>query len=582
MADVVTSFSAKDEGFAATMQRLQNRLTGFTKSMNTVGAASVQLKTNFGGLTQSVLGMATAYLGVSQAIGAFSKALDLSGRMQDLSVITGETAGNLAVLERAFANTDIGGEKMLPMLSKMTEFIQQLGLGQENAVRTAKDLGVSFEQLNAMSLVDQFRTLLQATASLGTENERLAASGDIWGNRMGGKLIPLAQNFTGEMANARSELGSLVGILDKSGASLEALGDKITNSIGNKLTELAVGFLSSVSGANDLADSLSKIDAAGAGINLGKIFSGALKEPMTAFLAMGELLLLGVLKAGNALINATMHAARVYADALTSRELWQGVGDLLMGALAGLANFLTRTLLSAIKTAVIEPLSKLPSWLGGDIYKGLLSGFESVQGFFDDIGNESAKNITDGVGKIGSALSQSMQSVDKQSQDFLGAASQMEEVAAIMDRLSDRGTQGQGGQPTQPNNQADTQKDLQQKQQEIAQQQADQANLRKSYEEQAQRLREADISAESFAKRMKALNQWFYQAMQGNTTPTKPLSQMAENQLTDTERKALADRSANPLNSNSGSTALATETTLEKAVRFLEELTGKLPSPVLV
>jgi hypothetical protein len=582
MADVVTSFSAKDEGFAATMQRLQNRLTGFTKSMNTVGTASVQLKTNFGGLTQSVLGMATAYLGVSQAIGAFSKALDLSGRMADLSQITGESAGTLAVLERAFNNTDIGGEKMLPMLSKMSEFIQQLGNNSDAAVATAKTLGVTFDQLKNQTPIQQFQTLLRAVANLGTENERLTASGDVFGNRLGGKLIPLANNFTGEIANARSELGSLVGILDKNAASLEALGDKITNSIGNKLTELAVGFLSGVQGANELADSLSKIDAAGAGIKLGNIFSGALKEPMTAFLAMGEVLLLGVLKAGNALINATMHAARVYADALTSRELWQGVGDLLMGALAGLANFLTRTLLSAIKTAVIEPLAKLPSWLGGDIYKGLLSGFESVQGFFDDIGNESAKNITDGVGKIGSALSQSMQSVEKQSQDFLGAASQMKEVSAVLGRLSDRGTEGKPGQTTGTNAQADAKQNVLNEQQATAQRQANETNLRKSYEEQAKRLREANISTESFVKRMNALNRWFNQEMQGNTAPSLPNAQMQDSQMAESERANAKRNALSSASATSSENKLATETTLEKAVRFLEELTGKLPSPVLV
>jgi len=581
MADVVTSFSAKDEGFAATMQRLQNRLAGFTKSMNTVGTASVQLKTNFAGLTQSVLGMATAYLGVSQAISAFSKALDLSGRMQDLSVITGEAAGNLAVLERAFANTDIGGEKMLPMLSKMSEFIQQLGNNSDSAVATAKTLGVTFDQLKNQTPIQQFQTLLKAIAGLATENDRLTASGDVFGNRMGGKLIPLATNFAGEISNARAELGSLVGILDESGASLEALGDKITNSIGNKFTELAIGFLSSVSGANDLADSLSKIDAAAAGINLGKIFSGALKEPMTAFLAMGEVLLLGVLKAGNALINATMHAARVYADALTSSELWQGVSDLLMGAIAGLANFLTRALLSAIKTAVLEPLAKLPSWLGGDIYQGLLSGFEKVQGFFDDIGDQSAQNITDGMGKIGSALSQSMNSVEKQSQDFLGAASQMEEVAAVLDRLSERGTEGrpQGGQPTGQTDQQNKQAAADQLQT-INDTKKSSVELNKIYNEQLQKLRDSNLSQEEFGKQMKRLNSWMNESLADAMEP--PKKQLAPNTMTDNDRKTLADRSANPLNSNTGSTALATESTLEKAVRFLEELTGKLPAPVLV
>jgi hypothetical protein len=583
MADVTTTFAAKDEGFAATMTRMQARLAAFTKSMGSVQTTSAGLTASFGTMAKSIAGLGAAYLGVSTAINSFNRALDMAGSLNDLSIITGESAGELAVLQRAFKNAGVEGDKFLPMVTKMTKFIRDLGNGNAEAEATARKLGVTFEQLDAMTPVERFGTLMKAVAGLKTENDQLNGSMTVFGTKMGGKLIPLAQNFTGNIAEARGELGSLVRILNENAATLDELGDKLKNAVGDKLTELALGFLAATTGSNDLVKSMANIDAAGFGEGMGQAFMGALKQPEKAFLAFGEVLLLGVVKAGNYLINATLHAAKVYADALTKSELWMGVSKLLQAAIFGVADLLTKVLLSAIKTAILDPLASLPSIFGGDAFSFLRDQFSEVQKGFDKSFQDNINDLGKAASEIGSAISDSMRDIPKISEDYLGEANQRKEAAGAIDALQELGGKGQPRSPASGSNaQADSKNDLLKEQQATAQRQANETNLRKSYEEQAKRLREANISTESFAKRMNALNQWFNQEMQENRAPAKPTQQMQDSQMSDSERSDATRRGASALDSASPENKLASETTLQKAVRFLEDLTAKLPSPVLV
>jgi hypothetical protein len=583
MADVTTTFAAKDEGFAATMTRMQARLAAFTKGMTAVKTQSAGLTSGFSSMAKSLAGLGAAYLGVSTAINSFNKALDMAGSLNDLSVITGETAGELAVLQRAFKNTGNDADKLLPMITKMTKFVTDLGEGNKGAEATAKMLGVSFSQLQGMAPVERFRTLLQAVNGLSDGNGKLNAAMDVFGTKMGGKLIPLAQDFTGNIAEARGELGSMVRLLDQNAAALDQLGDKLKNAVGDKLTELTFGFLTATTGSNDLVKSMANIDAAGIGEGMGQAFMGALKQPEKAFLAFGEMLLLGVVKAGNYLINASLHAAKVYADALTKSELWMGVSKLLQAAIFGVADLLTKVLLSAIKTAILDPLASLPSIFGGDAFSFLRDQFSEVQKGFDKSFQDNINDLGKAASEIGSAISDSMRDIPKVSEDYLGEANQRKEAAGAIDALQELGGKGQPRSPaTGANAQADSKNDLLKEQQATAQRQANETNLRKSYEEQAKRLREANISTESFSKRMNALNQWFNQEMQANRAPAKPTQQMQDSQMSDSERSDATRRGASALDSASPENKLASETTLQKAVRFLEDLTTKLPSPVLV
>ena len=566
MADVTTTFAAKDEGFAAVMQRIQTRLQKFGDQMKGISSGSKRIQSSFAGMTQSVAGLAAAYVGVSQAINAFNSALDFSGSMADLSQITGESAGNLAVLERAFNNTGIGGEKMLPMLSRMTDFIQQLGNNQETAVATAQKLGVTFAQLKNQTPIQQFKTLIQAIAQLRTENERLETSGDVFGNRLGGKLIPLANSFTQQMSAAREQLGSVVEILDRSAARLDDLGDMLKESVGKKFRDFFLGLLDGARGADQLVTSLSQIDTAASGIKLGQLLSGAVEEPHKAFLLMGEVLLLAIKTAGNELINSILYAGKIYTEALTNKKTFGQVAEGLLAGFQMVFNFAAKASLTIVQELIkaVAGLASIIPGIGQALARSIaapLKDLEAQQGRIDQQANELRKTMQESLFGTAKDIGEVIKNTPRKDYQFFDTKDQQAQVDSLQRNL--RETARQESAPTEtPAEQM--------------------ARVRRVYAEQIAAINAMNVSASEQTKRRIRLDAQFLEAMnvaqKGQLPPEKQMNQAAAGEK---DREAMKQSAEKPL-SDAGTDRGATETTLEKAVRYLAELNAKLPAPVLV
>ena len=560
MADVVTSFSAKDEGFAATMQRLQSRLAGFNKQMNTVSSGSAAVATSFKNLTKSVVGLGVAYLGVSQAMSAFSQGLDLAGRMADMSTITGESAGNLAALERAFNNTDIGGEKMLPMLSRMTEFIQKLGSNSPEAVANAERLGVSLERLKSQTPIEQFKTLIQAVAKLSTENEQLTMSGDIFGNRMGAKMIPLATKFAEEMGKARAQLGDLVPILNTSAGALDDLGDAIKVAVASKPLEFAIGLLAAMTGKVDgLATSISNLNAAGAGMNIGKMIMGSMEAPEQAFVALGETLLKYAMMAGNVLVDSVTHAGVVWQKYLTDPSTQRNLMDGLILSIQSMLNWANKGFYKLFR----EVLQMLDSVTGGwwPNAKKSIADMDKLIGQFDNQTAEIQKNMRTAMGVGAEALLETARNTPRAELNTFDVGAQAAEADAAWAKVKALGeTAMKAAEKTKPLADFFTE-------------------LESVYKKEAARIKSSGATAEEQEAALKKLGEQYNERR--NQAFPLPNKQMSDASMSDQQRRDAASAAAtdNKLASAGG---MATESTLEKAVRYLEELTTKLPAAVLV
>ena len=574
MADVTTTFAARDTGFAATMQRIQSRMSGFARQMTGVAAASAKMRSGFTGLTRSLIGLTAAYVGVSQAINAFNQATAMGGRLSDLATSTGESAGNLALLERAFDNSGVGAEKLLPSFSRMTEFIQQLGQKSANAVMTANQLGVTFEQLKSLSPAQQFQLLMQRINGLSTANERLTAAGDVFGNRLGGKLLPLAASFGEEIGTARSQLGSMVELLNKNAASMDELGDMIENSVTKKLTEMTFGFLSGVTGANDLVRALSQIDAAGIGLKMGEIFSGAMKAPEQAFLLMGETLLLGIVKAMNYLANATKFAAQTYFDALSKSSTWLGIAKLIEGVFFKVIDTITKMLLSAFKTALLEPLS----YLTGGLLDPVIKQFEGLQSHVDGLAADTDARLAEGAAAVRDAVIESSQTIPRNDVDYFGEENQTAEVSALQNKLRDIGRAGNAvaaessPKTTEPDSRTNNL-----------------AGLRAIYDEEAMKIRMSQTSPQDYHNRMVALDRDYKarlsQLTGGKATSLEGMYDMLNQTTTsDKDRRKASEDIDDDRDDLSAvdDKSRASESTLKLVAQYLEDLTEKLPQPVLV
>ena len=570
MADVTTSFAAKDAGFSAVMQRLEARLAGFSKKMNGIAASSKKMGAGFSGLQKSVVGLAAAYVGVSQAMSAFNKALEVGGRLDDLSKVTGETAGNIMLLEKSFDLAGAGADKVGMALAGMARFVNDLNTGQAGAVETAKRLGITMEDLAGKTPTEQMRVLLEAIGGVTDANQRLGLSMDVF-KKVGKDLIPLAVDFNGELEKARDYLGSTPEIMTKYADKLATIGDHM-QAIGEKGYQLMTGFLAGASGIDDMTEAIARFDAAAVGMKLGKLFSGALEEPHKAFLLMGEILLLAVKVAGNELINATVYAGEVWKKALTDKSTF---GTLMDGLLAGfqmIFNFAAAMSLKIIKTLVeaVAGLASIIPVIGPGLGKDIAKPLEAIEGQEERIAKQAEElrgRMIDAMFGTAEDVIEAAKNTPRKDVDALGAEDQKAQVDALIDSLTPPDPPLRIKNPNQKAADAFF------------------TELNEIYREKVEEIHAIEKDRSEQLRRLELLRkQYKEKAMEGigevgypRPDLMTPEQQMNDNALPQNERDAMQPNSSDPENKSA-----ASEPTLKKAVDLLAELNQKLPQTALV
>lgn len=340
MSKVTTTFEAIDTGMVATIQKIERE----TKSMkDTTEKTEKQVDMSFAAMAKAGAGLAVgiglvkgAFAALTGTLDNFTQALDLGGRLEDLSSRTGETAGNLLLLERAFDNSGIGADKVGSSINKLQKFMSDANSGTDKNVEALKDLGLTYSMLTELSPTEQLGLLAERINSIPSPTERAAMAMKIFG-KSGGEILPLLQNFSGEIGNARDELGSMVDIMNQRSAIFDTVSDKIAV-IKGKFMEFAAGILDKAAPALEtITTMLSKIDAAGLGQKLAETFAG-LKESAITF---GDLLIGAFMNAkeGGNLIKASL----LYAV--------QEFGNMLINQIKSIAELLGASLVAGFKTA---------------------------------------------------------------------------------------------------------------------------------------------------------------------------------------------------------------------------------------
>jgi hypothetical protein len=240
---------------------------GFLKMASAVaaGQAAVNIAT---------AAMKAAFNLVKGSIDEFGAALDLGGRLDDLSIQTGIAAGELLVLERAFQNSGAGADKVSTTISKVASAIVDASTGTGAASAAFDRLGLSASELINLPADKQFEKISAALSGVANQTERSALANDIFGQRLAKDLLPLISDFGGEINKAGGQLGSLPGIMNTASASFAAIGDNI-KVVQGKFTEFASGILAAMTPAlGAITEGLSRIDAAGFGKKLADAFVG--------------------------------------------------------------------------------------------------------------------------------------------------------------------------------------------------------------------------------------------------------------------------------------------------------------------
>lgn len=282
MSDITVKFGAQDENLSDTLTRIQSHLG---RIENASEKTATKMDDGFGVIAK---GAAVAQFGVEAAMKAISlatdaaaavmrgfvDAIDMGGRLADLSKRTGDTAGNLLVLERAFQNTGVGAEKVGPTINKLQKFMEGASDASSKQSETLAGLGLSYLDLAGKAPIDQMQILANRISEVEDPGKRATAAMTIFG-KAGGELLPILSDFAGEVQGARNQLGSLPDIMTRSAANFDSLGDSM-DSIKNKTLELAAGILEKALPAiTGMTQQLSEVNAAKIGEELGiKIAEG--------------------------------------------------------------------------------------------------------------------------------------------------------------------------------------------------------------------------------------------------------------------------------------------------------------------
>jgi hypothetical protein len=269
------------------------------KMSNNADDAGNKIHISFKGIAKAAAGLAVGLSAIKVAFSAvrgtaasFGEALDIGGRLSDLSQQTGEQAGNLLVLERAFDNAGAGADKVGGAVNSLQKFMVAAADGGDVQTRTMDYLGVSLSQLAGKTPTDQMGIFAKALSDVEDPAKRADLAMKIFGTS-GGALLPVLRNFAGEVSNAKGELGSMPSIMNKYNDVFGTVSDQI-GVISGKLTEFAAGVLSKVMPALELiTTALANFDAAGFGAKLAGAFVGG-KDAMNGFSAA-----LAAFKTGN-------------------------------------------------------------------------------------------------------------------------------------------------------------------------------------------------------------------------------------------------------------------------------------------
>ena len=452
MADATVTFAAKDLNLGDTISKLQKEVgmldnktqqtsKGFDMSFGKIGLAAGVAGA---AVKAGMMAVEAATAGARAVVDGFSQAIDLGGKLNDLSSSTGETAGNLLLLQRAFDNSGAGAEKVGPAIAKMQKSIQDASEGTKEAVDSLALMGLTAADLEGKLPNEQMQILAKGIQGINDPTQRAAAAMGVFG-RSGAELLPLLTSMDGELARASDQLGSLPGVMDRSNVAFDQLSDNM-GVISNKATEFAAGFIESALPAlNAFTSSLTGVDAAGWGqklmaqvMQVADFLIGAFKAPMPAIEAIGAALEAGAKIAGNNFLNSLINAGKFLSGFFSSD---------LPGIITGvLGNSLLKAFVDSAKAfidAIRGVIQAFETWLG-DAISNVVDFFATK--FFDVLGAvaQDFKNaMSDPIGFVSGKLDSALGAVMAnggatfQSSFEKGGGSALDKISAGLGAVSD-------------------------------------------------------------------------------------------------------------------------------------------------
>jgi len=385
--NIKVGFSATDAGYTSTVKKINES----TKTIDdNVKKVSGSVTSSFASMVKAGAGLAVGF-GAIKAAGAlvrevfegFGEALDLGGQLKDLSDRTGESAGNLMLLQRAFDNAGSSAEAVGPAINKLQKFMVDAANGSEKNNEALSRLGLTFKDLEGKAPIEQMQILAERIQGIPDPAERSAAAMSIFG-KAGGQLLPVLMNLSGELETAKGQLGSMPDIMTRFSKVFDDVSDNI-EIIKGKFMEFAAGLLSKVAPALEFITTvMTQFDAAAFGEKVGQALIGA-GQGMQAFKSAMDALALGEFKLA---MEIAFNAMK-----LTAAESFNTILNHAKATFSAIGEFLKAVL--GEDSGVFTFLSHAFDMLGLKITKSFTESFKAIASIIPGIGEEMAKGLAE-------------------------------------------------------------------------------------------------------------------------------------------------------------------------------------------
>jgi len=413
MSKATVKFGAEDTNLSSTLNKVQKHLERLeNQSKETSERFGVSFKSMAAAGAGLAIGIGAIKLAFNVAKGtidSFGEALDMGGRLNDLAGRTGESAGNMLLLERAFSNAGSSAEKVGPTINKLQKFIVDAGDSASSQRKAITELGLSYADLINKSPTDQLEAIANAISGVDNDAKRGALAVQVFG-KSGGELLPFLRDFSGSLGGAKYELGSMAKVMDRSSELFDQISDNLTV-IKGKTVEVAAGFIEKATPAiASFTNMLAGIDGASWGsklmdsvLRVSDVMTGVFLQPMAAVNAIGSALSAYFRNAGNLYLNGLITGGKYLAAFWTSEIpslILNIVSSSLQKAYADSAKFFIDTMLGAAKN-IEQTLVKAVS---GVIRFTVISLGEVVKMLASDLGQALTNPLNYAAGKITSLL----------------------------------------------------------------------------------------------------------------------------------------------------------------------------------
>lgn len=277
----------------AAIREVESRLKGLQQTQRQGTAAAEAQARGLGALVTGVKNVAGA-LGAVRVAAFVRDSLQAADALGKLAQATGVAAEPLSALALAARKADVEQTELETGLRGLAKSLTELQSGNADTAASFRALGLSAKDLAGLSLDQALVRIADAQAEYTDGAEKAVVAGQIFGDRVGLRLLPLLNDLAdGGFGRATDEARRL-GVLFSGEATqqAQAFNDSLTD-LGTAAQGLAAQFGAGVAPSVSAAVGVLTAGAAqarGPLETLGRIAGGVIRTVVTAFDVLGNII----------------------------------------------------------------------------------------------------------------------------------------------------------------------------------------------------------------------------------------------------------------------------------------------------